>query len=158
MNKTEARLANNPKQWVRFGLVVLPIVLLLTVGSAVAMHLADDQFINSAELKQNLKELESYAAEAKLISDYSHKQALRTYTEAYSNALQEAVQSINEKLSEHPHAGYLNDKVNQTIELSDDLSGQLQTLATIPPDQWPSDFSQSLNGLTNRFQVIEVGL
>ncbi|MBX4197384.1 hypothetical protein KW801_02405 [Candidatus Saccharibacteria bacterium] len=158
MLKSEAQLPNNPKQWAGLVLSLLLIVLALTVGSAVAMHLADDQFIGADQLKQNLKQLESYTAEAKILSDYSHTQALRTYTEAYGSALQEAIESVSEKLNEHPHAKYLDDKTIQTIDLSDDLAAQLQTLSTVPPDQWPPDFSQHLDQTAHDLQDLEATL
>ena len=147
MDRVDAQLPNNAKGWSYFALTVLFIVGLLVTVFAYEQHLADDQFIGQDELKQNLQQLASYSAEAAYLSQYLHKNsAPQSYVSAYAASLEDASNSINEKLSEHPHGDNLDDKVAETMDLAQSLSSNLDQLSTEPVVQ--------LDGSTLTFQQL----
>jgi hypothetical protein len=159
MADARAALPNNLRWRVRVGLAVIFVGLIFTVGIAWAQHVADDQFIGQDELKQNLQELESYSAEGKYLAQYyQNKSAARPYVQGYGSQLQDAVDSTSQKLSEHPHADSLDDKVQQTISLANQLSDQLDELINEPRSQLPSQADQPFDQISEQFQNLEQGL
>jgi Tfp pilus assembly protein PilO len=159
MADAKAAVPKDLRWRINVGLVVIFAGLIFTAGIAWAQHVADDQFIGQAELKQNLQELESYSAEGKYLSQYyQNKSAARAYVQAYSSQLQEAADSASQKLSEHPHADALDDKVSQTISLANQLSGQFEQLMTEPNSQLPPHADQAFDQLSDQFQSLEAGL
>jgi hypothetical protein len=111
--------------------------------------LADAQFIGQDELKQSVEQLVSYSAEATYLSQHVHNNsAPRPYTSVYADSLQEASDSIAEKLVEHPHADVVDQSVAKTINLAQSLSGYLNQLGTEPVNQ--------LGGSTGWFTDINV--
>jgi uncharacterized coiled-coil DUF342 family protein len=159
MANSKAALPDNLRWWVHIGLAVIFICLIFTVGIAWAQHVADDQFIGQDQLKQNLQELESYSAEAKYLAKYyQNKSAARPYVQAYGSQLQDAVDSASQKLSEHPHADSLDDKVQQTIDLANQLSDQLDEIINEPLAQLPPAADQPFDQISEQFQNMEEGL
>lgn len=152
----------NIRQWVQLSAVLVFALMILIVCFAIGQHLSDAQFIGSSELKQNVQELESYTAEAQIISDYAQQpgSSLRPYTETYSSSLQKAVDSISEKLSEHAHAATLNAQIGTTMQLADNLSGRLHQQIQTPTRLWPdrADSDEFFDSLTTQLQSLDNSL
>jgi hypothetical protein len=145
MDRVDAQLPHSAKGLSYLLLAIMFIVGVLILVFAYEQHLADAQFISNDELKQNLQQLQSYSAEASYLSQHVHdNSAPSAYVAAYSDSLQEASDSIAQKLEEHPHSDNLEDKVQQTISLAQSLSYNLNQLGTEPTTQ--------LDGSTTMFK------
>ncbi len=159
MDRVEAQLPQTPIQWINLSLITMVLVLIFISGIAVAQHQADDQYISNDELKQNLAELQSYSAEAGLLSSRAQSNsAPRAYTEAYSAALAKATESVADKLSQHPHKNTLKKQVAQTIDIANQLSGSLSMLGKQPNDQLPPHFSKTFEELADQSQTLQEAL
>lgn len=156
MNNEMAQLPKTLQQWVPVILMAIFVLIVFVSGMAVAQHQADEQFIGNDELKQSVQELESYSSEASTLARYTlNESSPKPYTSAYASSLQEAVDSLSEKLMEHPHAKPLDDKVSRVIEIADDLSSELGALSTQPHNQLPSDLSDTLDNVSESLQSLE---
>jgi hypothetical protein len=154
MDRVDAQLPNNPKGWSYLALTVLFFAALVVSIFAFEQHLADTQFITGDELKQSLEQLGSYSAEATYLSQHVHDNSVpQPYLSAYSDSLQEASDSIAQKLVEHPHSDNVDEKVAQTINMSQSLSDYLNQLGTEPVNQlqgsthWFKDINKSAQRL-----------
>lgn len=147
------------RRWVAASLTVAAALAVGFVVAAVAIHLEHAQFIGADELKQSVGALESYTAEAQVVSDQAQQPgaSLRSYTEAYSSALQEAVDSVSEKLAVHAHADNLTPQIQTTLRLADSLSGRLQTQVQSPTSQLPGrrDSDQLFDHIQSQLQAVE---
>jgi len=136
MDRATAQLPQTPAQRAHFLLFLLFLATLFITVMAFEQHLVDAQFISGDELKRNVQELQSFSAEAGLLSQYTvSKSAPRPYTEAYADSLQRATDSISRKLVAHPHSQSLDNDVQTCLQLTGQLSDQLQQLAREPADQ-----------------------
>jgi Tfp pilus assembly protein PilP len=161
MAQSQVALPKDLRWWVNVVLVVIFAAMVFVVGVATAQHQADDQFIGQNELKRAVEDLESYTSEARFIAQHYHQHsAPRPYVEAYSDQLKEAVDSLAQKLDEHPHADVLDDKVSQTIDLAGQLSNQLNEISTQPESQLqPADkMDQFFEQISDNLQDLEEDL
>jgi hypothetical protein len=158
MDSTAAQLPQTPEQRTYFALFLLFLATIFIGVMAFVQHLNDTQFITSDELKRNIQQLESYSAEASLLSQYTTKKVSpRPYTEAYSASLQDATDSITQRLMEHPHRHNLEDKVQNSVELSGELSYQLNRLETEPTAQLNGNHAE-FEQLSTQLQSLEQAL
>lgn len=151
----------DPQQWVQFGLLVLIALLVLIGCIGTGQHLADAQFIGPNELKRSVGQLESYAAEAQVIDNYSHNgEALRSYTEAYSSSLKKATDSVAEKLTDHAHDRNLSAKTAAVIAMANGLSAHLGQYIHQPTRQLPGARASShyYDTLSSRLQNLDESL
>jgi len=156
MKNEKAVLPNNLEHWIPIILSTMFVLIVFISGVAVAQHQADAQFITSDELKQSVKELSSYTAEAKLLARYTTSESSpKPYTSTYVSSLQKAVDSISEKLSTHPHAVNIRGKVDETLSLANNLSDDLENLSTQPHDQLPHDLTHQLDSLSDSLDSLE---
>lgn len=152
----KAALPNNLEHWIPIILATMLALIVFISGVAVAQHQADEQFITSDELKQSVAALGSYTEETKLLAQYTLNQSSpKAYAAAYVSSLQKAVDSASEKLTEHPHAKNIDNKVSTTLKLANNLSDDLQTLGTQPHDQLPPHLTDSLSQLSDNFDNLE---
>jgi hypothetical protein len=156
MDRMTAQLPKNLKQWTYIAIGLGLTALVLLTGLAAAQHLSDEQFIGSNELQDEVQQLKSYTAETVFLYTYSEKDSTpRPYVQAYASSLQDATDSVTQKLTEHPHAFSIDEKVQSTIEQGHQLSSLLDTLATQPKSQLPPDHAQTLEDLTTKLQNTE---
>jgi uncharacterized membrane-anchored protein YhcB (DUF1043 family) len=153
MDRMTAQLPNNLKQWTYIIIAACLGLLVALTGLATAQHLSDEQFITSDELQDDAQQLKSYTAETVFLYHYTEqKSAPRPYVQAYASSLQDATDSVTQKLSEHPHDFSIDAKVQQTIEQGNTLSELLHELATQPTAQMPKNYADTLEDLTNKLQ------
>jgi hypothetical protein len=158
MDRVTAQLPQTTEQRAYFGLFVLFLATAFILALALVQHQVDDQFITSDELKRNAQELESFSAEASLISQYSiNGKAPRAYVESYGSSLLESTDSIRQKLQEHPHSKAITNQLERCLFLASDLSAHLDQLATAPRSQL-GDSSAQLDSLAGKFQKLEENL
>jgi hypothetical protein len=154
MDRIEAALPDNLKQWVNVALAATFLLGVFLAVLAGAQRLNDDQFIGPEELKNSVQELESYSAEADQLHHYTlSDSAPRPYSQTYGSALQEATDSITQKLQEHPHADTIDKQVDRTISLSERLSKQLNRLSTEPHSQLPG--ANAFQSTSDKLQLLE---
>jgi hypothetical protein len=159
MKDRDVTLPKSLKEWVPYLLGVFALILTVCIAAAALLHINENQFIASDELKQEVKQLESYSAEAKLISEQTlKKSAPESYTEVYSTELIETIKTSIEKLSTHAHASNLNSKVHKTIKLARELKKKLDTLSKEPVDQLDSDITSFFSRQADTFAEIEGSL
>jgi hypothetical protein len=157
MDRAEAALPNSPKGWMNLVLLMLFLIGVFIAVLGAVQHQNDEQFISNDELKNSVKQLESYSAEAGLLLQYTlRRSAPRPYTQTYGSSLTEATDSITQKLQEHPHADSIDRQVARTIDLSEQLSDQLNDLSIQPRDQLPQD--QPFQTIGDKLQALEAML
>jgi hypothetical protein len=158
MDRATAQLPQTPEQRAYFGLFALFLATVFILILALVQHQVDDQFITSDELKRSTQELESFSAEASLVSHYTiKKEAPRQYVEAYSSNLLESTDSIRQKLQEHPHSKAITRQLRTCLGLAAQLSAHLDQLSTVPRSQL-GDTSAQLDTLAGKFQKLEENL
>ena len=136
MDRVDAQLPTNPKGWSYLVLTVLFLIGTLITVFAYEQHLADTQFISGDELKQSIQQLVSYSAEATYLSQHVHdNSAPKAYVSTYASSLQDASDSLVQKLQEHPHADNIDAAVSQAVALGQELSDNLQQLGAEPSSQ-----------------------
>ncbi|MBI4034615.1 hypothetical protein HY380_01815 [Candidatus Saccharibacteria bacterium] len=155
-----SQLPKTARQKAYLSLVLVFTALVVTTAAAVAMHMADDHFIGHDELRRDLRSLQSYANEAKLVTDRSQDtpSAPRVFAESYAENLREAVDSVSQKLAEHGHRPDLKQVVARTIKLAGRLSNQLQALSIYPTSQWPSNLSQQFSAVASAVEKLASSL
>jgi uncharacterized membrane-anchored protein YhcB (DUF1043 family) len=159
MKDRDVTLPKSLKEWVPYLLGVFALILIVCIAAAALLHINENQFIASDELKQEAKQLESYSAEAKLISEQTlKKSAPQSYTEVYSTELIETIKTSIEKLSTHAHASNLNGKVHKTIKLARELKKKLDTLSKEPVDQLDSNITRFFSRQADMFAEIDGSL
>jgi hypothetical protein len=152
MDRATAQLPQTTKGRAHFVLFFLLLATIFIGVLAFQQHLADAQFISGDELKRNVQTLQSYSAEAGLLSQYAaNDSSPRPYTVTYAGSLQDGTDSIVKKLQEHPHSRGLDGDVLSCIELAQELSDQLNQLATEPKSQLLGGDNQ-FHSLSESFQ------
>jgi hypothetical protein len=158
MDRATAQLPRTTEQRAYFGLFVLFLATVFILIMALVQHQVDDQYITSDELKRSAQELESYSAEASIVSQYTvKKEAPRQYVEAYSSNLLESTDSIRQKLQEHPHNRTIAGQLQACLGLAAQLSSRLDQLSTVPRSQL-GDMPAQLDNLAGKFQKLEENL
>lgn len=136
MDEIRQPLFMNIRQWINFSIAIITGVIVFIVWLAIALHVADEQFITDDELQRNLVQLQSYTAESQVLDRYTRQgSTLSNYSSAYASSLKNATDDIAEKLTDHAHQRSLSPQVSTTIRLADLLSERLDRQVRQPTSQ-----------------------